>query len=303
MSKAAPLTIRTTPGILAGIQAERYHADDLLPDRPTLSASVAHLICSRSPRHAWAVHPRLNPNMKRDEKAHYDLGTACHAALLEGLDIVTPVDAPDWKTKAAREERDLIRSQGRIPLLADTFEELQRMIAAIHAQLAEHHAEPPLFRDGAAEQTLVWEEPGGVVCRSRLDWLRDDHTAVDDLKSSSRSASPAAYARRLFEVGGDIQCAMYRRGVEKLTGTRPEFRLCVVETKPPYALSVISLAPSALELGERKLEYAIGKWRECLLADSWPGYPQRVAYAEAPSWEEVRWIDKEFEEEEEEEAA
>lgn len=279
------------PGIHPGIPAEDYHADPC--DKPSLSASIAHVLTAASPLHAWTAHPRLNPLYTREEKKHYDTGSAAHSWLLEGSDIVVPVEAPDWRTKDAKQARDDARVAGKVPLLSKDHAKVVAMVSAVHEQLANHHADPPLFTDGKPEQTLVWEEPGGVVCRARVDWLRDDRHAVDDLKTTSRSASPEAYARRLFDQGVDVQAEFYCRGVERLTGVRPEFRLVVVETGPPYAVGVVSLAPSAVELARRKVDHAIGRWAECLAADSWPGYWPEVAYAEAPSWEQARWLDRE----------
>jgi len=280
---------------LYDITAERYHADDL-SEQPSLSASIAHLLCSASPAHARAAHPRLNPEHRREEKERYDIGTAAHAILLEGEAAVEVVVASDWRTRDAREQRDAARAAERIPLLASVFDEVQAMVAAVREQLAEHHAEPPLFTDGQAEQTLVWEEPGGVMCRARLDWLRHDRTAVDDLKTTSRSANPEAYSRALFSVGGDVQAAFYVRAVQELTGETPEFRWVVVETQPPFALSVVAPGPDVLSIGASKVRYAIETWRRCLASDSWPGYPSEICWATLPPYEEARWLEKELRE-------
>jgi hypothetical protein len=279
---------------ISTIPADEYQADPC--ERPSLSASIAHLLCTRSPAHARAAHPKLNPDLRRAEKEHYDVGTAAHAMLLEGRDAVVVVDAPNWRTKAAQDERDAARAAGQVPLLLHVLEEVEAMVAAAREQLAAHRAQPPLFSEGKPEQTLVWEEPGGVLCRARLDWLRDDGRTVDDLKTTSRSANPESYSRTLFGVGGDVQAAFYVRGVERLTGIVPEFRWCVVETAPPYALSVVSPAPDMLLLGADKVEYAIKAWQHCLERDEWPAYPTEVCYAQAPPWEETRWLEKDLRE-------
>jgi hypothetical protein len=41
------------------------------------------------------------------------------------------------------------------------------------------------------------------------------------------------------------------------------------------------------------VQYALDKWRACLGSDEWPGYPQSVAWAELPPWEEARWLERE----------
>lgn len=282
------------------IPAEQYHADPC--DRPSLSASMAAILCTQSPAHARAAHPRLNPNYTRTEEAKYDTGTAAHALLLQGIDHAQVLDFPDWRTNAAKEARDLARADGRIPMLAAQWDDVQAMVAATRSQLDLIDAQPPLFTDGKPEQTLVWEEDG-VTCRARLDWLRDDQEAIDDFKTTSRSANPEGWTRStLYNIGADIQVAMYLRGLQavtdKITDKNPEFRYCIQETYPPYALSVVSLGPAALELANAKVDYALGVWKRCLEADEWPAYPTRVCFAEPPAWLESQWLEREAREEE-----
>lgn len=288
-------TVTTLGAGIHAISADAYHADSTT-ETPSLSASIAALLCSSSPAHARAAHARLNPDHQREERDIYDVGTIAHQILLEGsFDRLAVVDAKDWRTKAAQEERDAARNAGLTPILIDKLAEVEAMVAAAREQLDQHNAAPPLFTDGKPEQTLIWEEPGGVTCRARLDWLRDDHTQVLDLKTTSRSAHPRAYERALFSVGGDVQCAMYLRGLAAATGSKQwaNFAWVVVETSAPFALSVIKPAADVLELGNRKVEYAIRKWRDCLETGSWPAYGNDVAYAHAPEWEIQRWLERE----------
>jgi hypothetical protein len=277
-------------GIL-GFSAEIYHGD-LVHTEPSLSASVAHTLVTRSPRHAWTKHPRLNPAFQREEEDKFQVGTAAHAMFLEGVDNVHVVNADSWRTNAAKDEKALAYREGKTPLLIHHYEQTLQMVHAINEQLVDHNAEPPLFKSGKPEQTLIWEEDG-VVCRARLDWLRDDLKAVDDLKTTKASGNPAAVERSLYALGYDLKAAFYLRGVRAVTGARPEFRWVYVECEPPYALSVISPAPDVLELGHAKVEFAINLWRDCLEKDEWPGYSREVAWVNAPDWETARWLERE----------
>lgn len=273
------------------IDATDYH-NDTVADQPTLSASIAAILCTQTPAHAWVAHPKLNPNFERHEEQKFDVGTCAHSLLLEGESAVRVVYADDWRTKEAKELRDQARAHGQTPLLEKHWDAVQAMVAAIRVQLDRVDAHPSLFTDGKPEQTLVWDEDG-VTCRARLDWLRDDHRAADDLKTTSRSANPEAWARSLFGSGRDVQAALYRRAIRAVTGVDADFRYCIAETYPPYAMSVVSLAPSALALADEKVGWAIDVWRDCLKNDRWPAYTNRVAYAELPAWEEARWLDRE----------
>jgi hypothetical protein len=272
------------------IPAVEYHEG--ADAAPRLSASIAHVLCTASPKHAWTAHPRLNPHYVRDEDEKFDVGKAAHSILLEGNDCIYVVHENDWKKNVAKEAREYARSIGKVPLLARHRDAVLAMVEAVREQLATHEAAPPLFSDGNPEQTLLWEE-SGVLCKARLDWLRADLRTIDDLKTTGRSADPAAYSRALFGVGGDVQAAFYLRGLAALTPeSRAEFRWVVVETSPPYALSVVSPGPDILALGDVKVGWAIECWRACMDSGEWPAYPNRVATAELPSWEETRWLER-----------
>jgi hypothetical protein len=281
------------PGIHDDIPAERYHGDPC--PEPSLSAGVAHRLISQSPLHARAHHPRLNPSFKDEQKAILDFGSAAHALLLQGLDICEVVEADDWRTKTAKEARDAARKSRLIPLLRKDWARMVELVETVKERLSHFDVAPLPFRDGKPEQTLVWKEDS-VWCRARIDWLHDDGDVIDDAKSTGTSASPFLWARnRLFADGKDIQAVHYLAGLRALTGVDATWRFVVFETEAPYGLSVISLAPSAVELAERKRARALELWKRCMDSGEWPGYPSEVAYAEAPPWESERFLEAHYE--------
>lgn len=278
------------------IDAATYHAD-LVSDVPTLSASIVKRLLI-SPKHAWHDHPKLNPYYVREDDPKFSVGTVAHAVLLEGKDVVEIIEADDWRTNAAKDAAKIARDHGKIPLLGKHYFDVLAMVEAAQTQLDAHEASPPLFKDGRAEVTLVWDE-GGVTCRARLDWLHDDMSAIDDLKTTKLSASPAKFERSIFNLGYDVQAAFYLRGLASVSGGVgvPVFRFAVVETSPPFALSVVTLNETALAVGDAKVQYALDLWRGCLERGEWPAYSTSVHEADAPPWE-LRWLDnhEEFEE-------
>jgi hypothetical protein len=284
------------PGIHQ-MTADTYHQDPC--PAPSLSSSIARTLLGYSPLHAFTEHPRLSPTLEREEKEIFDLGSAAHSYLLEGETGFVIVDAKDWRTKDAQSQRDAARLEGKIPLLAKHWEDIQAMAEAARRQLGEHEATPIPFAGGKPEQTLIWRE-GEIWCRARLDWLHDDHSAIDDLKTTSASANPDAWSRLLFNSGYDVQAAFYLRGLRAISGGGARgtaFRFICQENFKPFALSVIGLAPDALELADRKVKRAIALWSACLETGRWPGYPTQVCYAELPPWEEARLMERELREE------
>jgi len=280
---------------LLTIDAATYHRDQLGDDRPSLSASLIKTLLNQSPLHAKAQHPKLNPDFQRVDEDRFDIGTTVHRLFLEGESAVEVVYADSWRTKDAKEQRDTARSYGRIAMLEAQWDECCQMVAALRVQ-CDNHPEGPFFTAGKAELPICWEDEYGVLCRARLDWLLDDHTAVHDLKTTKASAHPDAWQRTGFSIGADIQMAFYLRGLKAVFGVEPAFQFVVAEVAPPYAMSVCSFAPDALALADRKISAALKTWAMCLRNDSWPGYEQRVAYIEAPAWAEAQWLERELRE-------
>lgn len=255
-----------------------------------LSASTAHTIYTRTPWHAWTEHPVLNPNYEREESDQLDLGNVSHGCLLTGDANVVLVEAPDWRSKAAKEARAAARAEGKTPLLAHRWAEVQAMVKAAREQLPAH--EPPTpFTAGVAEESLYFDLDG-VACRATPDWRHRDNRTVDDYKTTSASAHPAVWAKTIWSSGNAIQAAFYRRAVKAVYGVTPDFRFIVQETYPPFALAVVSLDPEALALADAQVTEALALWKDCLATNRWPGYITRTAYAEAPGWAHTEFAER-----------
>lgn len=287
-----------TPGIYQ-MTMDTYQSDPCIV--PSLSSGIARTLLADSARHAWFAHPRLNAAVEREEREIFDLGNAAHAYLLEGESNFAIIEAKDWRTKVAQEARDSARLEGKTPLLAHRWADVQAMATAAREQLAAHNAAPTPFTNGKPEQVLIWCE-GDVWCRARLDWLHADGITIDDYKSTGGSANPDVWTRALFNAGLDIQEAFYRRGLAAvgkrvIPGRRtPAFRFIVQENYDPFALSVVALAPDAQALADRKVARALELWAWCRERDRWPGYPASICYADLPPWEEPRFMERELRE-------
>lgn len=279
------------PGIHPQIDSAAYHSD-ALTDQPSLSASIAVELVTKSPAHARAAHPRLNPNYERpDEKKEWDIGTAAHALLLEGEDVAYVVEGyENWKTVAARDEAKSARELGKIPMLRHQYDAVAEMVDVARAKLAAAYPGVPLLSDGKPEQTLVWQEDG-TAFRSRVDWLSDDYTTILDYKTA-RSANAHDFERQLYAHGYDVKAAFYRRAVLKAQGVKADFLWLVQEKVPPFEFSVVRPGEDVWALGEDKVDKAINLWRRCMETGLWPGYPTQIATAEMPPYEEIKWLER-----------
>lgn len=276
------------------IPAPRYNTDDLCA-LPSLSRSIAKTLLAKTPRHAWYEHPRLNPNYVNVQKKIFDIANAMESLFIDGDANIERVEGDNWKKKATQEARDAAYAAGKTPLLPHEYEQAREAVDAARPQLDVHAEAAGAFTDGTPQQTLIWHEdtPWGLIsCRARLDWKPNKGMVFDDYKTTG-DANPDVWQRRAFETGCDLQAVFYTRGIRRVLGiSNPKFRFIVQETKPPYALSVVELTPGALAMAEAKIHRAIEIWARCLKENSWPGYPSRTCYIEAPPWAEVRFEDE-----------
>lgn len=269
-----------TPGLL-NLPAAAYHADPC--PTPSLSSGIARRLINLSPLHAWHAHPKLNPAYAPENSTMMDAGSVAHEMLLGGESRIVVVQADDWRTKAAKEQRDDAWANGGIPVLAHKMDEIAAMVASARAYVAASEI-AGVFDDGDAELSGVWQE-GETWCRMRPDWLTKDRAVIIDYKTGAGSAEPFGWSAQMMRMGYEMQAAWYVRGLQAIEpAAHPDFIFLVQENEPPYACSLIAAAPAMMDLANRKIEFALTLWRDCLAKNKWDGYPSRVAWAEPPAW-------------------
>ena len=272
------------PGLYSEMSPREYHGDPC--DAPSLSNSIAKVLLSESPRAAWKKHPRLNPDHEEKHSKDFDVGKAMHGYLLEGDAAVTVVPAEDWRTNKAKELRTKIRAEYRIPLNLAEKERVDAAMVSLRAALPTLDVDPPPFTSGKAEQTLIWQEENGIWCRARLDWLRDDHTLIEDLKTTGCAhpgSGPGQFGSNFYGLDYQLQEAFYRRGMQKVFGVDPKFRFVAFEPKE-HGILCCGTGPQGKAIGQAQLERAIGLWGVCLEQGYWPGYPDNQVELEPPGW-------------------
>lgn len=271
------------------LSADEYHADDAYGTEPSISSGLVKILTTQSPLHAFMAHPRLNPFYEREESEDFDLGTAAHALLLEGDDLMVEVDADSWRTKAAKEQRAAIRLERKLPVLTKYAERVRAMV-----EIARQFY--PLV-GGVAERSITWSERvdgGHIFCRARPDWLSLVSPLILDYKTVE-SADPRIFARQMIAMGYDIQAAHYTRAWRAMNENAvedPQFVFLLQERTAPHCCSLVGVDPTMLELGMSKVRTAYELWAECLRSGKWPAYPTAIFWTEAPAWALQQWDDR-----------
>jgi hypothetical protein len=278
------------PCIVSDMPADAYHADPC--PFPSLSAGGAVILDRQCPKALW-WNSRMNPAFEPVTRDIFDFGTAAHLLLLEPQfdERLAVIDAPDWRTNAAKDAREAARIDGKIPLLTKHAEIVRWMRDAMmdHPACAEAFTAP-----GVNEQSHFWiDQETGVWCRSRPDravsprWLVDYKTAA--------SANPSDFGRTAFKLGYHQRAAWYLDGWEALTGeTETEYLFVLQEKEAPFLVAPIRLHPDDILHGRRANREALRTFARCLERNHWPDYGEAVHTVELPHYARIQMTDREF---------
>jgi hypothetical protein len=267
----------TAPGIYDDMPAELYHAD------LALSSSGAKKLLPPSCPAIFDYERKNGPERKRE----FDIGTAAHTLLLGSGPEPHVIDADNYLTKAAKQERDAAYARGDVPLLPHEFDAVQQMVARarLHPRVAEFLA------CGKSEQSLFWtDKETGVACRARPDWLRDD--MIVDYKTSP-SAAPSSLPKSVADFGYHMQAPWYLDAAVELELLPPDapFYFIFQSKQPPYLIKIVELDDRALEIGRERNAYAREIFRDCTDSGVWPGFGDDIELISLPSYEVRRHYD------------
>ncbi len=217
-------------------------------------------------------------------KAVFDLGHAAHTLVLGvGAEFVV-VEADNWLTKAAKEQKKEAYAAGKTPLLTAELAQVQGMAAA----LREHPVARALFdpAGGSPEQSIFWTDwESGVECRARLDWLPTlaDGMVIPDYKTTA-SAEPGSVGKSMANFGYHQQGAWYIEAAQTLGVQDVGFVNVYQEKQAPFLVYVAGPDDHALKVGRVLNARAREVFAECAATGSWPGYPSEVEQVSLPGW-------------------
>jgi hypothetical protein len=269
------------PGLYPNLSMERYHGD-----RGSLSSSGARKLLAPSCPALF----RYEQDHPQPYKAVFDFGTAAHRVVLGNGPELVAIEADDWRTKAAREERDEVRAAGGVALLADEYEQVLAMADAIRR----HPVASALFAPGSGrpEASVFWRDaPSGVMRRARFDWLPDPRAGrliIPDYKTC-RSAEPTALEKAMYEFGYHCQDDWYRAAARAIgLADDPVMVFVCQEKTAPYIVTVFEPDAEARRIAAARNRRAIEVFAECTAAGRWPGYTDEIAYLSLPTWAAIR---------------
>jgi hypothetical protein len=269
------------PGFYPDLDAGRYFQDPA--PYPSVSQSWIKREAEASPYHAANDHPRLNPygTRKGSKAAHLFLGDAVHRLALGKGREISIVRYPDYKSEAARNDRDAAIANNRIPILQRVHVQAFDMAELVRAKIVEtlggapYETEVPIF--WTEEVTLPSGRVVTVWCRGMLDVWCPSLAWVLDVKTMSGLASDEGIAKQIENNDYAVQGRFYPRGVERILpelAGRVKFDFLWIEAGEPYGHRATPLDGSTRHTGDLMVDMGLQAFAEGMASGVWPSYPQ-----------------------------
>jgi hypothetical protein len=261
---------------------------------PALSPSIARALVAECPRQAWAEHRLLGDciSISEDALKRREKGKALHNFVLEGGGNIEVIPEANWRSKAAKEARDVARAAGMIPILEDTMTEIEAAAMRIIIELDRELGVS--LEEGVAEKKFHWYEEssiGPVLCSGVIDWHDPETGRIVDLKTTEGSVRPEKCGAAVAEGSAVIQDCAYRNALcyenPELQG-RTSVDFLFAQSKEPFMVTPGYCDGSLRHIGETRWLRAVETWAKCLAAGRgakhWPPHTDKPVQFYAPPW-------------------
>jgi vacuolar-type H+-ATPase subunit F/Vma7 len=205
----------------------------------------------------YAVGAKMGMTEKPDSK-FIDIGQLIHQALLGGSEKFVTSPYPDFRTKAAREWRDLQKDMGVIVVDSKMKETIEKVVD----QIKKHPRTPELLLAPGIkhEQEMFATTAEGIKLRGKGDAIKliqDEAIIITDIKTTAEFDK---FFKQAYWRHYDLQAANYTLiGAHhmKVDTALVNYYFCVAETVAPYRVQYFHASIEFVESGERKLRTCI----------------------------------------------
>jgi hypothetical protein len=261
---------------------------------PCLSNSIAKELVTRSPMHAYHIHPMLGGARGAPTEAK-DEGSIIHSLILgKGGEKIVILPHDEYRTNAAKADRDAVLAEGKIPVKQKDYTPLVSAAERIKARFLDLNID--ISTGFVAEQAIEWDEQGQhgpVRCRGMFDLVDVAARLIYDVKSISE-ATVENSAKSVYRYNYHMQDAAYRSALSALTGEPSSFSFLFCELDAPYGVLPAKCSGAFREIGEAKWRHAVRLWEECLRTKKWPGYAADFVRLEPPGWALSQMVSEEW---------
>lgn len=229
------------------------------------------------------------------EKTSFKIGKAAHKYILEGADAFEKKYWHNPFSELTKKELEKLlaekygyREKGLVCDLMDRlleFEgikpkeielsksEINTVIGLARAIKQNKDSLRAFSQKGESELSIFWvDKETGLWLKCRPDFLPYNCALVPDYKTTT-DAKPEKVWSDIIDYGYYMQAAMYRCGIEAVTGIAvEEFFIILQEKTPPFISQIYVPDTHLIEIGEKHMRLALEKYLECQKTGIWPGY-------------------------------
>lgn len=210
------------------------------------------------------------------------LGQGAHTAVLEPMQFLRDYVLFEGEARRGNAWKEFEAAHaGKTILKRPEYD----LCVAIQGAVRAHPKASKYLARGRAEQVITWfDEPTGLPCKSRLDWLCDvpGLATLVDLKSTA-TIDAVLFGANAARMGHYAQVAMYWRGL-RAVGLPMPAKLIAVEQKPPHDVAVFDVDGDALAAGEEEVAELLLKVADCRAKGEWPGRYADEQPLRLPAW-------------------
>lgn len=209
------------------------------------------------------------------------LGRAAHAMLLEPETVEAAFTVFTGKVRNGKVWDAFEAEHADKTIL--TVSQWEQAVA--FAKAIRKHPVAVSYLDGDAEKTLTWTDAAtGLPCKCRVDLLSRRFGSVVDIKTMAR-IEERTVRNAIHRYGLNCQLAHYRNGViARGHLVDPRCVIIAVEKSPPYDVGVFPLDAESIEKGTDEVAGLLGRVKECIENNAWPGrYPAETTMG-LPAW-------------------
>jgi exodeoxyribonuclease VIII len=191
---------------------------------------------------------------KDDEDTNdaFRFGTAFHMAILEpdrfSRDFIVAPDV-DRRTKDGKAQwSDFIATlnpAGDNYLTTKEYASLQRMKFNVQENSFWKSISNPA--DEEYREAGFSCEYAGVDIKGRIDYFNKTKNIIIDWKSINDTPTIRVAKHEIISKGYDIQSFIYQKGVEIVTGVKPQMFFGFVEKKAPFSIAYYELSPERID--------------------------------------------------------
>ena len=160
---------------------------------------------------------------------------------------------------------------------ADECEQLQAMSDAVW-----DHKECAWLLEGVTtEQPIYWQDARAGACKARLDGYKPGY--LIDYKTA-RNIDITGFCRSAYNLHYPLRMGWYARGVQAVTGVRPDVFLIVQESSAPWDCYPVHIPARIITDGESEAVDIAVQYRCCEQSGVFPGVASDMVEYEPPAW-------------------